>query len=520
MPSLGRYQWEDCVVTLYAFDGTWNDSSAPEDQRDARKDTNVHRFRALYGGSCEYRDGVGTRYGFVGKLVGGLTGAGAQSRIEEQFQTLKTRFAAGDTDIDIVGYSRGAAIARMFVQRIEHDFYELTRGGHPLESPPKIRFLGLFDTVASFGVPWSENEGDFKPDIPEFVEHTFHAMALDETRETFGIERCLGNRTKITEVWFRGGHGDIGGNATYAERKGSEVSNRERSDVALNWMLAKANACGVPVPSRVADAPVAKLKHDAPVTALKEPISIGNAGTLSRRIHIGDLVHHSVERIELTRGIDGRLLRRIATLTRIEDGTLEARAEAFHWIPPLETQRGPDNVPMKDATPSLVLLSLRRYPFDVLPARTWNAWMEIWKISDRTVASGREDEFWAPTAADRALAWDIYVELRTRIAVQELRDDEGDDASALTSIYKLFQLSRESMRQHGVGCAHTGALLTAFLNQKVRPFTAAWHKRSVDEAWDTNPGVARPEFRDALRGVQPVLRELADALSNLADARL
>jgi hypothetical protein len=507
-------------VALYAFDGTWNDSSAPDDQRDARKDTNVHRFRALYNGSCEYKDGVGTRYGFVGKIVGGLTGAGAQSRIEEQFKALKTRFTAGDTDIDIVGYSRGAAIARMFVQRIGHDFYELERGGKPLESPPKIRFLGLFDTVASFGIPWSQNEGDFKPEIPEFVEHTFHAMALDETRETFGIERCLGNRNTITEVWFRGGHGDVGGNATYVERKGSEVSNRERSDVALNWMLAKANACGVPVPAKVSDAPVAKLESDAPVTALKEPISIGNAGTLSRRIHIGDLVHHSVERIELTRGIDGRLLRRIGTLTRIEDATLEARADAFNWIPPLETQRGPDNVATSDATPSLVQLSLRRYPFDVLPARTWNAWMEIWKISDRAVASGREDEFWAPTAADRALAWDIYVELRTRVAVQELGDDEGDDATALKSIYELFPLSRECMRKHGVGCAHTGALLTAFLNQKVRPFTAAWHKKSVNEEWGKNPGVARPDFREALRRVQPVLRELATALSNLGDARL
>lgn len=25
-------------------------------------------------------------------------------------------------------------------------------------------------------------------------------MALDETRETFGIERCIGNRQRITEV--------------------------------------------------------------------------------------------------------------------------------------------------------------------------------------------------------------------------------------------------------------------------------------------------------------------------------
>ena len=38
-------------MALYAFDGTWNDSSAPEEQRDTKKDSNVHRFRVLYGRS-------------------------------------------------------------------------------------------------------------------------------------------------------------------------------------------------------------------------------------------------------------------------------------------------------------------------------------------------------------------------------------------------------------------------------------------------------------------------------------
>ena len=189
-------------------------------------------------------------------------------------------------------------------------------------SPPTVRFLGLFDTVASFGIPWNADEDDFRPDVPEFVANTFHAMALDETRETFGIERCLGNRNKITEVRFRGGHGDIGGNATYVNHQG-EVPNRQRSDIALNWLLAKASACGLPVPDQVDETRTENDEGDAPVTAKAEAISIGNAGTLSRRIHLGDLVHHSVERTELTRGIDGRLLRRIDVPTRIEDNRLE-----------------------------------------------------------------------------------------------------------------------------------------------------------------------------------------------------
>lgn len=506
-------------MALYAFDGTWNDSSAPEDQRDTNKDTNVHRFRVLYGGVTEYKDGVGTRFGIIGKLIGGLTGAGAEKRVEEQFEALRENFETGETEIDIVGYSRGAAISRMFVHRIERDFEDLKVDGKALAKSPVVRFLGLFDTVASFGVPWNDKENDFRPDIPEFVANTFHAMALDETRETFGIERCRGNRKKITEVWFRGGHGDIGGNATYINKQG-QVHNRERSDLALNWMLAKAKACGLPVPDEIDESRVVKVNNEAPVTALDEPISIGNAGTLSRRIHFGDLVHYSVEQTELTRGIDGRLLRRIDVPTRIEDDQLESRGEALYWVPPAGAQMGPDNIPAPEANPSLVELSSRRYPFDVPPARTWMSWLDRWGLENPGIDKDRMMEFWAPQEADRALAWDIYVELMTRITTQELQDEEGNDKSALDSIYALFKETRTRMHERGVDCANTGLLITAFLNEKVRDFTAKWHKKSEDEEWKKNPTVPHPEFRGDLKKLQPVLRGLSDALSHIADARL
>ena len=382
-----------------------------------------------------------------------------------------------------------------------------------------MRFLGLFDTVASFGVPWNADEGDFQADIPDFVEHTYHAMALDETRETFGIERCVGNRDKITEAWFRGGHGDIGGNATYEGRHG-ERSNRERSDIALNWMLSKAHACELPIASGdLANAPVT-TDVTAPVTSREFPISIGNAGTLSRRIHVGDLVHHSVEQTELTKGIDGRLLRRIDCMTRIEDAALEKRADCVSWTPPFQVAQGPDNERLAEMAPSIVQLSLRRYPFDVLPARTWAAWIRLWKIDDPGLEEGRVDEFWAPSGADRALAWDVYVELRTRIATQDLSDDAGDDATALKSIASLFDLSRKSMQQHGVGCANAGSLITAFLNEKVRGFTSKWHRVAVEQGWDKANGARPSEYRDELRACQSDLRALAAALSHLADARL
>ena len=511
-------------MALYAFDGTWNDSSSPD--RDTSQDTNVHRFRELYAENTNYLDGVGSRWGIVGKLIGGATGAGAAKRVEEQFANLQKAFKSGDEIIDVVGYSRGATIARLFVHEIEKLYDQIQRGdGTPLTEPPSVRFLGLFDTVASFGIAWSDDD-DFRKDIPEFVEYTFHAMALDETRETFGIERCLGNRAKITEVWFRGSHGDIGGNGAYYDQKNEEHPNRKRSFIALNWMLAKARACGLPVGDSTSLPDSVAEDTEADVTTRQSKLNIGNVGTLSRRIHVGDLAHHSIERTELTHGMDGRLLRRIGVPTRIEDKVLEENAEGLNWVPEHGVDSGPDNVTTGAPHPSLQNLSTRRYPFDVLPARTWRAWLEIWKLDklDRPVIDDqRLTEFWSPSEADRALAWDIYVELVTRITVQELKDDEGNSKTALESVYKLFPLSRECMKKHGVECANAATLVTIFLNTQVRWFTAKWHPLSeqIDEGSEKCEPSKCAEFRTELRDIiQPTLKLLSEALSVLADARI
>lgn len=508
-------------MALYAFDGTWNDSRSPD--RNTVLDTNVHRFRVFYNGEKYYLDGVGSRKGLLGKFIGGVTGAGAGTRVQEQFENLQKSFAAGDYLIDIVGYSRGAAIARMFVHRIGEAFERLKRkDGVELSEPPTVRFLGLFDTVASFGIPWTDDVS-FPKEIPDFVANTFHAMALDETRETFGIERCLGNRARVTEVWFRGGHGDIGGNATLRNRHDEEEANLSRSLFAFNWMLAKASACGLPVSGAIV--PDAKPDVKAPVTAIDEIVSIGKVGTLSRRIHIGDLVHFSVEYTEMTRGIDGRQLRRIAVPTRIEDEEMEKTNNSLDWVPGVNAETGSDNVPVSE-TPSLRNLSTRLYPFDVLPARTWRAWLERWQLpygNDAVIDVERHMEFWSPRDADRALAWDLYVELVTRVTVQELKDDEGNSKTALESVYKLFPLARESMKKHGVECSNAGTLITAFLNLKVRSFTAKWHPQAdrIDESSSNYNSGIRNEFRRELREkMQPVLKDLANALSQLADARL
>ncbi|NKB63470.1 MAG: hypothetical protein GKR95_15560 [Gammaproteobacteria bacterium] len=498
-------------MPLYAFDGTWNDSRSPE--RDKLVDTNVFRFMTRYSGRSFYLDGVGARKGCIGKVLGGLTGAGSQVRVEENFNNLIESFANGETGIDIVGYSRGATIARMFVHKIASEFYKIKdRDNNRLIGPPTIRFLGLFDTVASLGVPWNEDEGNFVPTIPEFVERTYHAMALDEIRETFGIERCVGLRQNISEVWFRGGHADIGGNATYHTIMGERVANRERSNIALGWMICKAVCCGLPISD--GDSPPKNI--DALVTSALDKVPIGNAGTKSRRIHIGDLIHYSIDCELGTAGINGNILRRIDVPTRIEDETLESSAEILHWRPDIQG----DIYATEPDSPKLIELSSRRYPFDISPARTWRAWLAKWGL-DAEDFTARLNEFWAPTAADKALAWDIYIELQTRITTQKLPESEGDEQTALESVASLFSMLRNRIRVRGIDSANVATLLTVYLNKKIRPFTTKWHIPSKEGTLDASHDQSRSaEFRAELRKLQPKLNHLAQILSELADASL
>ncbi|MGA7979322.1 MAG: hypothetical protein WCA32_03745 [Chromatiaceae bacterium] len=117
------------------------------------------------------------------------------------------------------------------------------------------------------------------------------------------------------------------------------------------------------------------------------------------------------------------------------------------------------------------------------------------------------------TDADKKAAWELYVELVTRVATQPLGDEDGVEATALESIASLFPLVRKLMRQSGPGAAAFSALTITLLNYRVRPFTAAWHKRSADGRL-SDPAISG-RFRDELRALQQDLRAVADVLADL-----
>ena len=60
------------------------------------------------------QEGPGTRFGPLGKLFGGAFGTGGKERVEEAYKKLEKNFGDADEVIDIVGFSRGAALAAHF----------------------------------------------------------------------------------------------------------------------------------------------------------------------------------------------------------------------------------------------------------------------------------------------------------------------------------------------------------------------------------------------------------------------
>jgi hypothetical protein len=75
-------------MALYAFDGTWNENEQLEDT------TNVVRFAEIYkkqSTAVEYVEGVGTRFGVLGQVLGGLFGSGGRSRVHEMYDELNRR---------------------------------------------------------------------------------------------------------------------------------------------------------------------------------------------------------------------------------------------------------------------------------------------------------------------------------------------------------------------------------------------------------------------------------------------
>ena len=269
------------VMALYAFDGTGNDDRP--DTAEGGFDSNVLAFFRAYQdpdkdlgetddrGSL-YLKGIGRRAEtHTGSVVAKTFGLGGHLRIGIMLDRLAANCAAGDTTVDVIGFSRGAALAVSFANQVARLLPSLT-----------IRFIGLWDIVGEFGLPGRFVNAGHDLELPTNARRIYHAMALDEARTVFQLTRLRGierdESERLLEVWFRGVHSDIGGGN----------GNFGLNWITLEWMYAAAIREGLPIdPAAV----LANRVHAALAMDVKEhKLAVGPR----RLIFAVDLLHTSV----------------------------------------------------------------------------------------------------------------------------------------------------------------------------------------------------------------------------------
>lgn len=238
-------------LLLFAFDGTGN---SPTSQ------TNVWLFSRQYqGGAVKYIEGpAGDLETGTAKHASDVAVAwSGASRVDQQWERWLNAIAlqregSEALALDVVGFSRGAALARHFGNRVSQHM----RDGrfwlqHPqrgiLSSCVDLRFMGLFDTVAQFNVLGAGNAA-FDLSIAPAWKWVAHAVALHEHRWLFPLTSARGTQVggNVVERAFVGAHADIGGG--YLTRQASPGSTPgDLSQVALAWMHWQAQAAGVPL---------------------------------------------------------------------------------------------------------------------------------------------------------------------------------------------------------------------------------------------------------------------------------
>jgi uncharacterized protein (DUF2235 family) len=267
---------------VVCLDGTWNQ---PEKLNGHRAPTNVLKFmRALLptgrDGRCQvafYDAGVGTGSA-VDRVKGGVFGVGLSQNVLDGYRFIANNYDAGASDrepddIFLFGFSRGAFTARSLAgmlgavgllekRHMSHlpeafDIYRTKpedRNRHRsyglVDETRKvtIKFIGVWDTVGALGIPvtWLKwlgrrRYGFHNVELASNVRNAYHALAIDEYRKPFEAtiwQQPSGqpqHRQVVEQVWFAGSHANIGGG----------YRNSGLSDIALQWMIEKAEHCGL-----------------------------------------------------------------------------------------------------------------------------------------------------------------------------------------------------------------------------------------------------------------------------------
>lgn len=175
-----------------------------------------------------YKDGIGTIAGggdstFPGQAMG-MGDYGVEARVYEaclEVGRMIDRLSPGveplEIILDVFGFSRGAAAARYFVNCFRQGYVEywrryvqLKRAYLPEGRRVRIRYVGIFDTVAAIGLGTNERNGPVNVHLSTAqANRIMHLTAINEYRANFRLNHNIpgGGETRR----LPGAHSDVGG---------------------------------------------------------------------------------------------------------------------------------------------------------------------------------------------------------------------------------------------------------------------------------------------------------------------
>ncbi len=209
-----------------------------------------------------------------------MLGRGINRQIRRAYGTLASRYRPGDR-IFLLGFSRGAYAVRSLAgvidrvgllradeatERQVRTAYRHYRDGAQgpaaaaftaafCHAEAQIEMVGVWDTVKALDLTWpllwrlvTPRNAFHSHALGPHIRHGYHALAMDETRQVYtpvmwrtgpGTPGAAG---RVEQVWFRGTHGDVGG-----QLDGFDAA-RPLSNIPLVWMLERAESHGLPLP--------------------------------------------------------------------------------------------------------------------------------------------------------------------------------------------------------------------------------------------------------------------------------
>ena len=110
-----------------------------------------------------------------------------------------------------------------------------------------------------------------------------------------------------------------------------------------------------------------------------------------------------------------------------------------------------------------------------------------------------------PNDEERQAAWELYVELVTRVALARVDPELGSLRTALTSLHSLFDTTRHILRTHGPEIAvpdddsdlSFGYIAVSILNGVLRPVLEKWHPRLEAHEHNRQPDMSAIEHENA-----------------------